>query len=200
MFKRPTLLILCLSLLLAGGCADERQTEADISKNQETKAVVNDYDNELLHEIFQLAQQGKVINCEFSVESTVIDTVKEKWGEPDRADYIAAAKGTYATYLEHDVVFGYNKGSQIFDVRSYRDKLKEITLSGLYDTLGKPDNIHNYDSEVMLVYRAGEKYQLLFIFPKINEQNPDPHLDHYNVFYPRGTVNLMSGDPGLDYL
>ncbi|WP_243120827.1 YjgB family protein [Pelotomaculum sp. FP] len=76
----------------------------------------------LLNEIMQSARQGKIINCEFPVETTVIETVKERWGEPDKSEYIAAAKGTYTTYTKYNVVFGFNKGSQIFDVRSYRFK------------------------------------------------------------------------------
>ncbi|WP_114679251.1 DUF4309 domain-containing protein [Desulfotruncus alcoholivorax] len=51
----------------------------------------------------------------------------------------------------------------------------------------------------MLVYQAGEKYQLLFIFPKATQQNSDPQLDHYNVFYPSGSANLMADDPGIRY-
>ncbi|GBF32795.1 lipoprotein, putative [Desulfocucumis palustris] len=153
----------------------------------------------LLNEIMQLAPQGKVINCEFPVETTVIDTVNEKWGDPDSTDYIASAKGTYATYSEHHAAFGFNKGLQIFDVRSYDNSLKQITMSKVEEILGTPENIHHYNTEDMLVYKAGEKYQLLFIFPKATQQNSDPRLNHYNVFYPRGTVNMMADDPGIKY-
>ncbi|MEW6697350.1 MAG: YjgB family protein [Bacillota bacterium] len=153
----------------------------------------------LLHDIMQLAQQGKVINCEFPIETTVIDTVKEKWGEPDQADYVAEAKGIYATYAKHNVVLGFNKGSQIFDVRSYDNRFKQVTMSKVKEVLGAPDNTQHFATEDMLVYKAGEKYQLLFLFPKATQQNPDPQLNHYNVFYPRGTVNLMADDPVIEY-
>jgi len=153
----------------------------------------------LLNEILQLARQGKTINCELPVETTVIETVKQKWGEPDQEEYIAAAKGRYATYSKHNAAFGVNKGEQIFDVRSFDNSLKDIKMSNVKEILGTPANTHNYDTEDMLVYKAGEKYQLLFIFPKATQQNPDPQLDHYNVFYPQGTVNSMAGDPGLKY-
>jgi len=108
--------------------------------------------------------------------------VKEQWGEPDKAEYIYTAKGTYATYAQRSVVFGYNKGSQIFDVRSYGDSIKELTRNKVEEVLGAPANTHYYTTEDMLVYQAGEKYQLLFIFPKASQQNADPRLDHYNVF------------------
>ncbi|OPX87640.1 MAG: hypothetical protein A4E53_02419 [Pelotomaculum sp. PtaB.Bin104] len=92
-----------------------------------------------------------------------------------------------------------NKGSQIFDVRSYDDSLKQITLSKVKEVLGMPQNTHHYDTEDMLAYQAGEKYQLLFLFPKASQQNADPQLNHYNVFYPKGTVNSMANDPGIKY-
>jgi hypothetical protein len=72
-------------------------------------------------------------------------------------------------------------------------------MSKVKEVLGEPENTHHFDTEDMLVYQAGEKYQLLFIFPKADDQDPDPRLDHYNVFYPRGTVNMMADDPGIKY-
>ncbi|MEG6615949.1 YjgB family protein [Peptococcaceae bacterium 1198_IL3148] len=159
----------------------------------------NKTDTALLDQIIETAHQGQIFNCEFPVETTVIEDVKAKWGEADKEEYIAEAKGTYATYDEQNVVFGFNKGSQIFDVRSYDDSIKEIAMSQVREVLGSPDNAHYYDTEDMLVYQIGEKYQLLFIFPKATPENPDPKLDHYNVFYPHGTVNLMADDPGIKY-
>lgn len=159
----------------------------------------NKIDTALLDQIIESAHQGKILNCQFPVETTVIDDVKENWGPADKEEYIAAAKGTYATFNEQNVAFGFNKGSQIFDVRSYDDSIKAITMSQLREVLGSPDNTHYYDNEDMLVYQVGEKYQLLFIFPKATSGNPDPKLDHYNLFYPDGTVNSMAGDPGIKY-
>ncbi|SFG11136.1 protein of unknown function [Desulfotomaculum arcticum] len=172
--------------------------EGSAASNSSSSESQNDA-QALLNEIKQLARQGQVINCEFPVETTVIETVTEKWGEPDKEEYIPAAKGRYATYAEHNLVLGINKGSQIFDVRSYDNRVKQVTMSKVKDVLGAPDNTHHYDTEDMLVYNVGEKYQLLFMFPKATQQNPDPQLDHYNVFYPRGTVNMMADDPGIKY-
>lgn len=204
-------LLLCLGVL--AGCASQEQgvpeqpgtenagslPEASSSSEERDPVQTNDSQATLLNQIMQLARQGKVINCEFPVKTTVIETVKEKWGDPDKEDYISAAKGTYATYDKHDVAFGFNKGSQIFDVRSYHNSLKQISMSNVKEILGTPENTHNFDTEDMLVYNLGEEYQLLFIFTKANQQNPDPELNHYNVFYPRGTVNSMAGDPGIKY-
>ncbi len=201
-------LVLLCSILLVGCASTETETleqpgpgpaENPIETSSSNSESKLDTQGSFLNEIIQLAQQGKVINCEFPIESTVIGTVKEKWGKPDQEDYVAAAKGTYATYLKQDVVFGINKGSQIFDVRSYDESLKQVTMTKVKEVLGTPDNLHHFAAEDMLVYEVGEKYQLLFIFPKATRQNPDPQLDHYNVFYPRGTVNMMADDPGIKY-
>lgn len=202
-----TLLLLCLILLV--GCASPNKgtleqpgtqpTDSSTEPSSSNPQQKSDSQAALMKEIIQLAQQGKVINCEFPVETTVIETVNEKWGDPDKSDYVSAAKGTYATYSKHNVVFGFNKGSQIFDVRSYDNSFKQITMSKVKELLGTPENTHHFDTEDMLVYKAGEKYQLLFIFPKVTQQNSAPQLNHYNVFYPRGTVNFMADDPGIKY-
>ncbi|PKM78121.1 MAG: hypothetical protein CVU90_03615 [Firmicutes bacterium HGW-Firmicutes-15] len=201
--------LLLFSLVLFVGCASNKQgtleqPDPQAAKNPTESSNSNpvqipDVQAALLNEIKQLAPQGKIINCEFPIETTVIETVKQKWGDPDKEEYIAAAKGRYATYSIHNVAFGINKGSQIFDVRSFDNRLKELKMSKVKEVLGTPENTHHYDTEDMLVYKAGEKYQLLFIFPKATQQNPDPQLDHYNVFYPQGTVNSMAGDPGIKY-
>ena len=192
------LTLFLLSTMILGGCAKNLGEPSNPSTPKEEQTT--DTQKILLNQISQLAQQGKIINCEFPVEKTVIDTVEEKWGKPDKVDYVAQAKGSYATYGKHKVVFGFNKGSQIFDVRSFDDQVKQITMSKVKEVLGKPGNTLQYDTEDMLVYQAGENYELLFIFPKANQQDADPKLDHYNVFYPRGTVNLMADDPGISYL
>ncbi len=201
--------LLLLSIILFAGCASNKQgtleqpvpqAAKDSTESSNSNPVqIPDAQAALLNEIMQLARQGKIINCEFPVETTVIETVKQKWGDPDREEYIAAAKGRYATYLKNNVAFGINKGEQIFDVRSFDNRLKELKISKVKEVLGAPENIHHYDTEDMLVYKAGEKYQLLFIFPKVIQQNTDPQLDHYNVFYPQGTVNSMADDPGIKY-
>lgn len=209
MSKRLAVLtMLLLGLLILAGCGSNKsgtpeqpvpQPAPGPSDSSTSNAVKPDSQEALLNEISQLAAQGKVINNEFPVDTTNIETVKAKWGNPDQESYIAAAKGTYSTYTQHSAAFGFNKGMQLFDVRSYDNSIKELTRSKVQAVLGTPVNVHNYATEDMLVYKAGEKYQLLFIFPKANQQTPDPKLDHYNVFYPAGTVNSMAGDPGLKY-
>ena len=68
--------------------------------------------------MMSFAQQGKIINCDFPAKTTAMEVVEKAWGKADKIDYVAAAKGSYATYARLNVVFGFNKGSQIFEVRS----------------------------------------------------------------------------------
>jgi len=228
LFKKLALILVCLGLIIvAAGCNSEDQPEPNTPREPKGSAIIdesqpitqnnssveetannsitnipgqeNDAQAALLKKIGQLAQQGKIINCEFPVETTVIDTVREQWGDADEENYIPEAKGTYVTYTKNNVAFGVNKGSQIFDVRSYDSSLKQVTIAKVKEVLGTPENTHHYDTEDMLAYKVGYKYQLLFLFPKAAQRNSDPVLDHYNVFYPQGTVNSMAEDPGIKY-
>ncbi|TGE31010.1 YjgB family protein [Desulfosporosinus sp. Sb-LF] len=153
----------------------------------------------LLSNIMQLAQQGKVINCEFPANTTVIDDVKKKWGNPDRSDYVATANGTYDTYSKHNVAFGYNKGAQIFEVRSFESELKKLSLSQVKEVFGSPAYTTRANGEDIIGYTAGQEFKLLLVFPQATSTTADPTLDHYSVLYPRGTVNSMADDPGRQW-
>lgn len=162
-------------------------------------AQVNDQQKALIGRVMGLARQGKVNNSEFAAETAVIDDVEKKWGKPDKTDYVPEAKGTFVSYTGRGVVLGFNKGAQIFDIRSYDGELKKINLSGVRETLGPPAHTSRYNNQDILGYTAGEKFKIRFVFPQATADNPDPALDHVSVFYPRGTVNNMSEDPGLEW-
>lgn len=153
----------------------------------------------LLTEIMQLAQQGKVLNCEFPAKTTNLESVQEKWGKADKSDYIGAAKGTYDTYPQHDVVFGFNKGAQIFEVRSFDDQLKQLSLSKVKEVFGTPAYTNQSNGQEIIGYTAGHEFKLLLVFPKPTSSTSNPMLDHYSVLYPRGTVNSMADDPGRQW-
>lgn len=154
----------------------------------------------LLLNMMQSAEQGKVINSEFPVKTTSIDTVKTAWGKPDQTDYVAAAKGSYATFGNHNVVFGFNKGNQIFEVRSIarlqfaritQNKAKEVLGISVYDT--------TYNGQEIIGYPAGAEFKIEMVFPQSTTTNPDPPMDHYNVLYPEGTANDLTNDPGRQW-
>ncbi len=160
-------------------------------------AVQEDPVKALLLTIQKEAQQGRVINCEFPVEKTCIEDVQKKWGQEGQSEYVAAAKGIYAAYPKKGMVFGYNKGSQIFEVRTFDSQLKSIPMSKVIEVFGKPAHDVKNDKEEILGYVINEKYKILFVFPKTDAK--DLALDHYSVFYPQGTVNYMADDPGREW-
>lgn len=153
----------------------------------------------LLQDMRQLAEQGKVINCDFPVKTTVLEDVKKKWGEPDKVDWVPAAKGNYATYSSRAVVFGFNKGMQIFEVRSYDKQLQNISLAKTKEVYGAPAYDVKVNGEEIIGYTAGQEFKIELVFPIPTNSSPDPRLDHYLVLYPKGTVNSMADDPGRQW-
>jgi len=158
----------------------------------------------LLLNMVELAKQGKILDFDFPtkfpVKTTNIETVENNWGKPDSTDYIASAKGTYVNYLSHNVAFGFNKGGQIFEVRSYDSQLKNITLTKVKEFFGTPPAYSTqYNGQWIFGYTAGAEFKIEFVFSPATTTNPDPGIDHYNVLYPQGTVNGMADDPGRQW-
>ncbi len=174
-------------------------SEASSASTQASSAQQSDSQKALLLNIQKEAQQGKVINCEFAVKSNVIEDVQDKWGKEDKSEYIASAKGTYATYSKHNAVFGFNKGSQLFEVRSFDSQLKDLTLSTVKAVFGEPAHDVKSGNEEIIGYVVNQNFKLLMAFPMPKPGEEDPKLDHYSVFYPQGTVNMMADDPGRQW-
>mgnify|MGYP001603393144 FL=1 len=110
------------------------QPAGNIANN--TSNVKNDSQKILITNIFDLAKQGKVLNSDFPAKTTNIDTVNKKLGKADKIDYVSKAKGNYATFTKYKLVFGFNKGSQIFEVRTFDSKISKVSLSMVKKTLG----------------------------------------------------------------
>lgn len=152
----------------------------------------------LLNQIRSEAENGRTINCEYPLKSDMI-AIEDDWGTPDSSEYVAEAKGEYALYGARDTAFGFNKGAQVFEVRSFDDRLHQLTLSAVKSEYGVPPHDATTSTEKVVGYFAGTEYRLLLVFPKPTASNPDPALDHYSVFYPAGTVNMMADDPGREW-
>ncbi len=144
------------------------------------------------------AKKGKIIDCEFPVKTSVIDDVTNKWGKADKTEYIASAKGTYATFSKQKIAFGFNKGAQIFEARTFDSALSTITLSKAKEVFGKPAYTSTTKTEDIIGYTAGKEFKILLVFPKADGKT-DPVLNHYSVLYPDGTVNTMADDPGRQW-
>ena len=123
--------------------------------NQEGK------EKELILQIMELAKQGRVIGCNYVAGKTVFDDVEKEWGKADKSDYVAEAKGTYATYSSKGYVFGINKGSQVFEIRKISN-LENITLSQVKEVLGNPDKILDYPGQDILDIPGTEYSSNLF--------------------------------------
>jgi hypothetical protein len=143
--------------------------------------------------ILQRARQGKVPGADFAAHTNLIDDVKKAWGDPEKQD--TAGKGFYATYTQRGYAFGFNKGSQLFDVRSYQPEIQKIKLTAVQAELGTPDHLNRLQNpnQDVLIYQVNDLYQLQLIFPHPTEQNPNPNLDHISVFCEQDSHNLMAG-------
>ncbi|WP_426349006.1 YjgB family protein [Alloiococcus sp. CFN-8] len=173
------------------------QTPDDTSEEQPSQS--DDSKKILLDTIMNLAKEGKVINISFTLKTNVIEDVEKEWGEPETSDWIPEAKGTYSTYPSKGIGFGWNKGSQLFEIRSFDSEIKKIPLSEVKNIFGTPDYDVKVNGEEIIGYVVNEEFKILLVFPEPTTSSPDPLMDHYSVFYPRGTVNQMANDPGREW-
>lgn len=171
---------------------DNQSTSSTPAKQQNSQKT-------LLEDIKNFGKQGKVINCDYAAKVTTLSSVEEKWGKADKSEWITAAKGMYSTYSKHNVVFGTNKGAQVFEVRSFDSRLKEISMSTLKNTFGAPQHDVKSNGEEIIGYTTGTDFKLLFVFSLPKNNNSNPSLKHYSVFYPKGTVNNMASDRGREW-
>lgn len=147
----------------------------------------------LLKSIDLLARQGWILNCGYKVQGDTVDKVTDEIGKPDSSDYVASAKGTYATYDAAHIVVGFNKGEQIFELRSYDARLSRIRLNDVKAFYGAPDHTASGNGERYLSYKLSDSLNIKFVF---SSSGKNPQLLHYNVLWPQGTVNMMADDPG----
>ncbi|ETT76562.1 hypothetical protein C173_06086 [Paenibacillus sp. FSL R7-277] len=139
-----------------------------------------------LKELLELAKQGKVPGVEYAAHTGLIDEVEAAWGEPDLKE--SAGKGVYSTYSKKSVVFGFNKGMKIFDVRSSAPDLRNLTLKQIEEVLGKPDATTVNGEHNIYIYQANKQYQLKFIIPESTGT-----VDHISVFSEQDSINNMAG-------
>jgi hypothetical protein len=147
----------------------------------------------LLNAIDLLARQGWILNCGYRAGDGTIGDVIEDLGEPDASDYVAAAKGTYDTYEQAKIVVGFGKGDRIFELRSFDERLGAITLEDVKAFYGKPDHTASAGGEQYLSYKLTDELNIKYVF---SSSGKNPALKHYNVLWPKGTVNMMAEDPG----
>ncbi len=178
-----------------GDSSSKPNTTPQTSSNSTSQA-----DNKtILDNIKKLAIEGKIINSEFGVKNSNLSDIEKKLGTADKTDWVASAKGNYSTFSKHNLVFGSNKGAQIFEARYFDPSLKNLTLSEIKSAYGTPAHDVKSNGEEIIGYTAGDEYKLLFVFSAPTKTNSNPKLDHYSVLYPKGTVNSMADDPGREW-
>ncbi|OCT13502.1 hypothetical protein A8709_18060 [Paenibacillus pectinilyticus] len=139
-----------------------------------------------LKDMFELAKSGKVAGIPFAAKTGLTDEVEKLWGKADKTD--SAGAGLYATYAKKNAVIGFNKGSQIIDIRSNDPKLRSLTLSQIEQALGKPTDTKLNGDDTIYIYQASNVFQLKFIIPKSTGK-----VDHISVFDTVDSINNMAG-------
>ncbi|MCS7464019.1 YjgB family protein [Paenibacillus doosanensis] len=166
------------------GASGSSGTAGTAAGSSETKEAAEA--EKQLQELLKLAKQGKVPHIEYAAHTGLIDEVEKSWGKADKTD--SAGKGLYATYSKKHAVFGFNKGSQIFDVRSDDPELQKLKLDQIEKTLGKPQDTKVNGEDMIYIYKANDQFQLKFIIPKSTGK-----VDHISVFSPQDSINNMAG-------
>ncbi|MDF9450733.1 hypothetical protein COI41_29995 [Bacillus toyonensis] len=179
------------------GTAPQKENEsANNPKNQDStkpstgpdskSPTLNQKSINYVKELFELAKEGKVPNVPFAAHTGDIEEIEKAWGKADKTEQ--AGSGMYATFTNKNVVFGFNKGSQVFDVRSYQTELESITLKEIEKALGKPTSVKVNGEDQIYVYKVNNQFELKFIIPKSIGK-----VDHISVFSPEDSINKMAG-------
>ncbi|GED59513.1 YjgB family protein [Brevibacillus formosus] len=147
---------------------------------------------EILQSVRDLSKNGQAFGSQYRLEKDVFDDAEKQLGKPDVVSFVNGI--TYNTYRDLNLVFAFNKGMQIVDIRSYDPRLQAITLAEVRETLGEPASKTTTGGQTIYTYKVTPDYELKFIFSGIMTDDPNSlYIDHVNIYYPRGTFNNMAG-------
>lgn len=164
----------------SGNTANNSSGNTTSPSNNDNQSTVD------IKAMLTLAKNGQVNGIPFKADTGLIDDVEKDWGKSDKTDF--AGKGMYATYAKKHAVIGFNKGSQIFDVRSDAPELQTLTLKQIEAALGKADKVTKNGSDTIYTYEAGKTFELRFIISKDTGK-----VHHISVYAPKDTINNMAG-------
>ena len=170
---------------------NEDSNENLVSENKEKEANKSKTNKiNMMDKIKEEGIKGINIYCDNIKLGDNISDVEKIYNECSEHNYVPDAKGVYYNYKNNNFAFGCNKGDQIFEIRSYDENLKQLSLQDIENYFGNPDYENKTTvGEKIIGYKISEDYKLLFVFDKET-------LDHYSVFYPEITANLMADDKG----
>ncbi len=169
--------------------SSEEKKEPEVKSNTDSSSkdtIINQKSINHVKNLFELAKEGKVPNVPFAAHTGDIEEIEKAWGKADKTEQ--AGNGMYATFTNENVSFGFNKGSQVFDVRSYHAELKLITLQEIEKALGKPNSVKVNGEDKIYVYKVNNQFELKFIIPKSTGK-----INHISVFSPEDSINKMAG-------
>lgn len=182
--------------------ANQNATSSNNSKQDSNSQTA------LLESIKDSASQGKVINCNFPVYTTSVDDLKEKLGKVDREASVPQIKNSkFYTYSKYNLVFGV-KRDQVFEVRSFDNRLSQLSFSMVKNFFGNPEYNAVINNEKIIGYTTSvvnnttrEKYKVKieFVFSKAVNGASNPILNHYFILDPRSTTDDMANDPGIQW-
>ncbi|KAA0765643.1 YjgB family protein [Bacillus sp. SH5-2] len=164
---------------------NQDSTKSSADSNSKNKAL-NQKSINYVKELFEQAKEGKVPNIPYAAHTGDIEEIEKAWGKADKTEQ--AGNGMYATFTNKNVAFGFNKGSQIFDVRSYHAELRLITLQEIEKALGKPISVKVNGNDKIYVYKVNDQFELKFVIP-----NSTGKVHHISVFSPEDSINKMAG-------
>ncbi|KAB2441123.1 YjgB family protein [Bacillus luti] len=164
---------------------NQDSTKPSADSNSKNPAL-NEKSINHVKELFEQAKEGKVPNIPYAAHTGDIEEIEKAWGKADKTEQ--AGNGMYATFTNKNVVFGFNKGSQVFDVRSYHAELKLITLQEIEKALGKPASVKVNGNDKIYVYKVNDQFELKFVIPSSTGK-----VNHISVFSPEDSINKMAG-------
>ncbi|KLU60719.1 hypothetical protein CEB3_c31020 [Peptococcaceae bacterium CEB3] len=174
-------------------------SDSSVDKNGQARELHPDPTESLLGNMQIFAEQGKVLFCDFPAKTSTFEEIESAWGRADKTDYVAATGSTYASFTGHYVMFGVNKRGRVFEVRSYDPRFSGISLAEAERVLGKPAYDAKSKGQEVIGYAVNSEFKLEMVFGEPTASQPNPGLDHYNVLYPRGTVNTMANYSGRQW-
>ncbi|EJQ13684.1 DUF4309 domain-containing protein [Bacillus cereus] len=162
---------------------DSAKPTADSNSNN---TAINQKSINHIKDLFEQAKVGKIPNVPYAAHTGDIEEIEKAWGKANKTEQ--AGNGMYATFTNKNVAFGFNKGSQVFDVRSYHSELKVITLQEIEKALGKAASVKVNGNDKIYNYKVNNQFELKFVIPKSTGK-----VDHISVFSPEDSINKMAG-------
>lgn len=202
---RKTISIIVIIAIIAVGAylyvngtsgEDTNEHQADNqAENPTHKKGEKEEPQDVLEDVFQLAEDGKILGNDMIVGETNLDDIYEKWGETDDKTDVEGV--TYLEYSEQLITVGI-KDDIVVDVRSSQENIKNINLDVIKDYKGEPNAERKFRDEdhnqTILVYTLSNGYELKWILPQPTNENSNPNVHHIALTKTDDTETAESDD------